>query len=52
MSLLMTSTLRRLRALPLLSVAAVDGNAIGGGAEECLPFRSIRCPAQTSAPSP
>lgn len=35
MSELMTSILQRFRALPLLSVAAIDGNAIGGGAELC-----------------
>jgi ethylmalonyl-CoA/methylmalonyl-CoA decarboxylase len=33
MSELMTSTLGRLRALPILSIAAIDGNAVGGGAE-------------------
>ena len=33
MSALMSSTLSRLRSLPLLSVAAVDGHAVGGGAE-------------------
>lgn len=33
MSQLMTDTLHRLRQLPLLSVAAIDGFAIGGGAE-------------------
>ena len=35
MSQLMTSTLNRLRDLPLLSVSAVDGPAMGGGAELC-----------------
>ena len=35
MSSLMTSVLLRLRALPMISIAAVDGNAIGGGAELC-----------------
>lgn len=35
MSQLMTSTLNRLRELPLLSVSAVDGPAMGGGAELC-----------------
>ncbi|KAL1521014.1 hypothetical protein AB1Y20_022571 [Prymnesium parvum] len=33
MSALMADTLHRLRQLPLLSVAAVDGAAVGGGAE-------------------
>ena len=33
MSKFMTETLYRLRQLPLLSVAAVDGFAVGGGAE-------------------
>ncbi|CAM9342552.1 unnamed protein product, partial [Hapterophycus canaliculatus] len=35
MSALMSDTLTRLRSLPLISVAAVDGAAIGGGAELC-----------------
>lgn len=35
MSQLMTDTLNRLRELPLLSVSAVDGPAMGGGAELC-----------------
>ena len=33
MSMLMTDNLNRLRSLPLLSVAAVDGAGFGGGAE-------------------
>jgi len=33
MSALMTTTLRELRQLPLVSVAAIDGFAVGGGAE-------------------
>ena len=33
MSELMTATLQGFRDLPLLSVAAVDGHAVGGGAE-------------------
>eukprot|EP00903_Cladosiphon_okamuranus_P016899 g15579.t1 len=35
MCALMTDTLTRLRRLPFISVAAVDGAAIGGGAELC-----------------
>ena len=35
MSQLMTSTLNKLRSLPLLSISAIDGNAVGGGAEVC-----------------
>ncbi|CAM9536332.1 unnamed protein product [Pylaiella littoralis] len=35
MCALMTDTLTRLKSLPLISVAAVDGAAIGGGAELC-----------------
>lgn len=35
MSKLMTDTLNRLRNLPLLSIAAIDGAAVGGGAELC-----------------
>lgn len=36
MSQLMTDTLNRLRNLPLLSIAAIDGAAVGGGAELCI----------------
>ncbi len=35
MSTLMSTTLDRLRSLPLLSVSAIDGVAMGGGAEMC-----------------
>jgi ethylmalonyl-CoA/methylmalonyl-CoA decarboxylase len=35
MSQLMTDTLNRMRNLPLLSIAAIDGAAVGGGAELC-----------------
>ncbi|CAM9989279.1 unnamed protein product [Scytosiphon promiscuus] len=35
MCALMSDTLTRLRSLPLISVAAIDGAAIGGGAELC-----------------
>ena len=35
MSEFVTGTLQRLRELPLLSVAAIDGVAVGGGAELC-----------------
>jgi ethylmalonyl-CoA/methylmalonyl-CoA decarboxylase len=43
MSALMTETLNRLRSLPLLSIAAIDGPAVGGGAElaTCADWRCM-----------